>query len=316
MPESYFNIEWLNQNSQRKYPLNENATGIDLTGAFTLPDSLILELYLPIHSGLQVIPEFFFLSLITITSNGVMLGIGYDDSAANYPLVAVAQFNRSTHFENASYALVGQGDLHDVFGTITIGVLDELNLQPAGTYRFDRNGGLLDTDCIRPMVQGVSSITISNGGGDQSAPITGDVTFIAGANIQFAISPGTGGGSLRIDAIDTSGFSTVDPCAADVSPPPPIRTINMIPADANGDFTLQAGDCVSITKLTNGLKLEDNCSQPCCGCVELDAVMAQLQHLANEVPSLRGLVNKLNSEITNMAQVVLSARLGDTGACP
>ena len=29
-----WNIEWLNQNSQRNYPLSEEATGYDITGAY------------------------------------------------------------------------------------------------------------------------------------------------------------------------------------------------------------------------------------------------------------------------------------------
>ena len=54
MPIGIWNLEWLNHNSQRSYPLAEDATKTDITGTFTLPDDFILGLYFPIHAGLDV----------------------------------------------------------------------------------------------------------------------------------------------------------------------------------------------------------------------------------------------------------------------
>jgi hypothetical protein len=60
MPVGNWNLEWLNHNAQRAYPLADDATGPDETGAFKLPDNFLVELDLPVHAGLNVGPAGFF----------------------------------------------------------------------------------------------------------------------------------------------------------------------------------------------------------------------------------------------------------------
>lgn len=308
-------LEWLDQNSQRNYPLSEDASAADVTGAFTLPTSFLLELQLPVHGGLVVTPENFFLSLLTITPNGYVIGVSYDDGTDNPPLVALAQLNRAQHTENGVYQLVGQGDFFDTFGSVTIGILDDIDLQPPGSWTFNKAGGLLDSDCIRPQLRGITSISISNGVSTSNG-IVGDVVLVSGTNIQLTgISMG-GGVGIRIDAIDGSLLNETSPCTADANLPAPIRTINMIPGDNNGNFTITAGTCIQIDTITNGLQLSDTCSSPCCGCAELDAIMTQLDTMATQVPSLTSFVTELRTQVAAMTQTVLASRLNDVGTCP
>ena len=43
MPLSTWNLEWLNHNSQRNYPIADDATGYDETGTFKIPEDFIVE---------------------------------------------------------------------------------------------------------------------------------------------------------------------------------------------------------------------------------------------------------------------------------
>ena len=70
MNTGIWNLEWLNSNSQRSYPLDEFSPKKDSTGSFEIPDSLILAMNLSVHSGLVISPNRFYIKSISIFSNG------------------------------------------------------------------------------------------------------------------------------------------------------------------------------------------------------------------------------------------------------
>ena len=78
MPIGNWNLEWLNHNSQRSYPLTERATKTDTTGSIQLPDSFIVGLYFPIHVGLNVVTDRFYIKTLLLSPAGFTAGIGYD----------------------------------------------------------------------------------------------------------------------------------------------------------------------------------------------------------------------------------------------
>ena len=55
MPLSQWNLEFLNHNAQRSYPLTADATKQDLTGSFVIPDDFLVGLDLrprePVGTG-------------------------------------------------------------------------------------------------------------------------------------------------------------------------------------------------------------------------------------------------------------------------
>ncbi len=313
MPLGMWSIEWLNLNESRAYPLSDAATKRDQTGTFELPDSFLCSLYIPVHTGLKVDPAKFFLRRITVLPTGYNVAIGYDDGTGNPPVVASAVVARSTHVEYLSYALPGVGDFDDVVGKLVIGRIEEIDLQPAGEYTFDAAGGLLDTDCIRPIIRGVSSIAVQNGA-DVSARIYGDVVLVAGANVE--ISP-VGPGLIRIDAVEGNGLTAACECAG-TALPPPIRTINGIPPTVAGDFTFAAGKCLDIEPASAGLQFTNTCGTPCCGCTELAALTAEVEHFGEEGTALRNFVNQMKSEFGKFNSMVLGSRLQDSPCieCP
>jgi hypothetical protein len=309
MPIGNWNLQWLNHNSQRSYPLTERATKTDTTGTIRLPDSFIVALYLPIHSGLAFAPNNFFIKSVLIAPTGFNVTVGYDNAGTAVD-VAVANITRSNYQPNRSYALGGVDNFDDCVGRIVLGVLDEVNTLPPGLYSFDRAGGELEPDTIRPMLRAVTRLRVSNNG-ELSAPIYGDVTLVAGNNVRITAAVVGAETEIIFDAI--SGANLNEECYCEVPESGEcIRCINGV-CSTDGNFVIAPDDCIQITPMSNGLKFSDTCAQPCCGCTELDAVVDQINRFGDGVTTLQSFVTRLGAEVTQMSLVVLGSQLGDSG---
>lgn len=309
MPIGNWNLQWLNHNSQRSYPLTEKATKNDTLDAIRLPDSFLLALYFPVHAGLDVSPDRFFLRSLLITPTGYNLSVGYDDGSNVYDVAAV-NIAKSVHVPNRTYALSGLDSFSDCVGQVVIGKLDEIDKLAPGQYAFNYEGGALESDAIRPMIRGVSSLRVANGN-ELSDRLYGDITLIAGTNMRLGVNNGIDGPEIVFSAINGENLN-VD-CVCQVPDPGEcIRCINGVCSD-DGNFTFGQGPCIDITPTVNGLVFTDTCAQPCCGCEELDALNGQIDRFSDGVNTLQNFVTRLSSEVTQMSLVVLGSRLGDSG---
>jgi hypothetical protein len=198
----------------------------------------------------------------------------------------------------------------DVLGSVTIGGTANIDLQPAGQYFFDFEGGRLDPDCVRPQIRGVSSITVVNGN-ERSVRMYGDFEFISGNNMQISVVSIGAVNQIRWDAIDGAGLTENCACEDDIGPP--IRTINRIPPAADGNFTLVGGPCLQLDEIANGLKLVDKCSQPCCGCTELEKLTRELDQFGNQGITLQNFIDRLQKEVYSMRDNLLGSRLNSSG---
>lgn len=312
MPLGIINLEWLNLNAQRAYPLTAEATKVDQTGTIAIPDSFIVELCLPVHAGLNVEPDKFFLYSLGIFPTGYNIVFAYDDGTNDPPLVANVNISKDAHTENRSYALTGSGDYADSVGTITIGRLEEMETLSPGLFYFTPAGGQIEPDAIRPFLRGVSSITVVNGT-DVSEPIYGDITLVAGTNIRLVVNQVLGSDpEIVISAISGEGLNE-DCVCDDAEEGPCIKTINGVAPEPGGNFVLSGQSCLQLSPITNGLQITDSCATPCCGCTELDAIRDQLNLFADARMSLEGIANRLDAEVSAMQAVVLGSRLNDQG---
>ncbi len=307
-----WNLQWLNHNSQRSYPLTDEGSGTDQTETITIPDSFILGFYFPVHAGLAVAPDKFYIQGLRIFPTGYSIEIGYDDGSDDPPNVANVNISRSSHTEYRTYALSGADDFDDSVGQIVIGKLDDVDLLPPGYYVFDPDATPLETDTIRPMIRGISSLTVVNGA-DRSPRIYGDVELVAGDNFRIVANFVEGfAPQIVFSAIAGEGLNA--DCACDDEPEGNcIRFINGIPPLPDGNFRIVGNKCIDIQPITNGLQLSDKCSEPCCGCPELTALTRQVDRFADGVVTLNNLAANVSGTIMQMSQVVLGSRLVDTG---
>jgi hypothetical protein len=317
MPIGNWNLQWLNHNSQRSYPLTERATKQDINNVITIPDSFIVGMYFPIHAGTTFTPNGFYVSSLLISPTGFNIIIGYTSDPANpnatntITQVAAANIARANYTQNTAYALAGINEFYDSVGYVVLGNLDEIDKQPSGLYNFNFSGGEIETDVIRPMLRSVSSLRVSNNG-EFSDRIYGHVTLLAGDNIRFDVSSSGSETYITINAVNNENLNQT--CLCDVVDTGDcIRLINGIPA-TNGNFVLAQNSCLSATEISgrSGLQLEDTCAQPCCGCSELDALRDQVNRFGDGITTLQNFVTRLGSEVTQMSLVVLGSRLNSS----
>ena len=309
MPIGPINLEWLDHNSQRAFPLAADATQLDVSGAFRLPQDFVVSLYLPIHAGNDVEPGRFFIRTVAVYSTGFSIIVGYQPDVGDAVNVAAANIARVSHTTNQAYLLGGVGDFFDSRGVIVIGRLNGIDSQPSGQFQFTLDGGRLETDVIRPMIRGISSIRVVNNN-EVSDPIYGDVVIRAGTNM--TITPIIQSGQdpvLQFNAVEGAGLTESCVCGDETAPP--IRTINGITPDQDGNFNLLGNPCLELEDIDHGQRLNDVCSQPCCGCTELEVVTDQLERLGQNATTLEAFITALEGQVTQMDLAVLGSRLGD-----
>lgn len=312
MPLANWNVQWLNQNSQRSYPLTDWATKRDESDSISIPNSFIVALYFPVHAGQDVEPQRFYIQTLGVFPTGFNIGIGYNDGSSSPPLVASVNVAKSTHTENRSYALAGSGDYDDSVGKIVIGRLDEANDLPPGQYDFEYDGGALESDAIRPMIRGITSLTVVRGL-ERTERLYGDIELVAGNNMRITASQvGSEAPQITFSAIEGEGLNEECVCEEELEGPC-IRTINGIPPLPDGNFRLIGDDCLLVEAIANGVQILDDCSEPCCGCEDLQAIVDQIDRFADGVVTVQNFANTLGSEVTQFHQVVLGSRLSDQG---
>jgi len=307
MPIGNWNLQWLNHNSQRAYPLTERATKTDISGTIKIPDNFIVGLYFPIHSGTTFNADRFFVKTLLIAPTGFNITVGYSDGTTEID-VASANVSRAGYAPNRSYALGGINEFDDAIGSVVLGVLDGVDELPPGCYTFAPTAGELEPDTIRPLIRSVTRLQVLNNS-EISPPIYGHVTLVAGANIKIDVNQVGGETEIVFNAI--SGRNLNQDCLCNIPPPGEcIRCINGVCSD-DGTFTFAQDSCVEITPTENGLVFKDTCAEPCCGCKELDALTTQLDRLGDGVTTLQNFVTRLSGEVTQMNLVVLGSRIAE-----
>jgi hypothetical protein len=313
MPIGIRNLQWLDHNSQRRYPLKGQITATDTTGSFTIPDDLIVSLQLAIDFALDVDPTKFFIRTIASFSTGLQITIGYD-AAGGEVNVATALIAKSAHTKYQVYPLTGLGDYENCVGSIAIGSLDSTDSQPSGEFSFAYTAACLEVDTIRPSISGISSIQVQNGT-ELSSKLNGHIVLQAGRNARFRVVQVSGSPSRIIwDAIDGAGLT--EDCVCNDELQNPIRTIQGVPGDGQANFQFLGNNCLEFEAITNGLRAKDVCSEPCCGCTELEAITQALEAFGARATTLENFLVSLEARQSTMDLVVLGSRLGDRGCTP
>jgi hypothetical protein len=177
-------------------------------------------------------------------------------------------------------------------------------------FEFTLDTARLEADVIRPHIRGVMSIQVQNGT-ELSKPLTGRIRIVAGTNTRIRVeSPSGSNPKIIIDGLEGEGFTDSCVCSDEAEP---IRTINGIPPDSNGNFQFLGNQCLDIVEGDHILEFQDSCSQPCCGCKELEAVTQALEAFGDRATTLENFLVSLEARVTQMDMVVLGSRIGDRG---
>lgn len=216
-----------------------------------------------------------------------------------------------------TYTLTGLGDFDDIVGYIAINPQSSIMKGLSGYYNFTREATCLEPDCIRPMIKSISSLSVYTDSFSKMERLYGDIILKAGANMDIRVSKTENSSIIVFSAIDGSGLTDKCECAVN-DEMIPITSINGITADENGAITvsgvpdengnvnISGSDCLSITADAHGIVLQDTCSEPCCGCAELDAIYDNLKDCIDGAATLKNAVENLVAKQEQVEMVYLS----------
>ncbi len=218
-------IQWYNENAGRAYPVSETATRVDDAGKL-LPDDILVDM------GLMIDPTYtdVYLSSLRVTSQYVTLGISSPVSG-----LLVGTYLRDTLNPYKAYALTSAVD--NVSGWVVFG--DHVVTTPE-TYLFATpEQSRLELRVIR-SVDALPVKSISKLYGNDK--LTGIVKLHNGSGITLTRDP-IYTNRIRVNLDTATGHNLVSPCNTPASRQlcknTPFRTINGVPADANGKITLR-----------------------------------------------------------------------------
>ncbi len=255
-------LEWLNLNSQRSYPIKEDLSKLDVTGNFRIPNELLVDAVIVVD--LEVISKVYIKSL-TILSE--ILSISFGDQNEN--LIGAVTASATP---NASYLIQGNEDL---IGKIVVGEIPDT----IGAYEFKLEATELESRVIIPNIRGLKSLGIYG----TNEPLEGHVKLKEGNNVRLTYER-----SLNAIKIDTKcqPLETVD-C---------IKYINGIPSDSSNNFNIQGIGCIKVSPISNGIKIENTCEEPCCDCTSIDNLNITIDNLNEQIYSLDERITALEQQ--------------------
>lgn len=305
------NIEWLNQNQLRAYPIREDAdttprtsNGSVATG-LKIPTCLITDFSFTIAFAEVDADSVPTLTGLTHTAGG----FSFEFSAGN-TVLATKTIAFDKHTVNKTYRLTGQGDNADFGGWLTVGDMAKAAEElPEGAYRFEPGQVPFEVSTLRMMPRGVRSITaVGKYGLRTYAPLTGAVKIIAGSDMRVLNSAAAN--AIWLQAESGTGYERTAPCVCGTAGVQNVESINGMSVK---DIKI-IGDkkCITVEKTEDPVtfKVSDTCSTPCCGCAELNFVETavatlnkSLATLTSYADALRQKINELstNREVTNAA---------------
>jgi hypothetical protein len=306
-------LGWLNTNATRNYPISQEANMTPLGSAgFELPDDVIVDMRLSVPYAPKVKPFYFYLKSVSAYAHGLIVEIGYYNSVASSEKATVAISEAvvaANHTNPTTYTLTGVNtntdyDFSNAVGVITIGNLDELLANPPGRVDFPTDS-YLESTVISMNTAGVSSLRVGANVQSADPALTGHIVLRPRTN--FAIRTSVLENSLGFSALKGTGLVADCTCEGEIELGPCIRKINGLPPDGTGNIGLAAGTCISVDNGENTILLSDTCSSPCCGCDQLDILVADLRDLQNGF-------DRLDSYITALAGAVESIRSSAFGS--
>mgnify|MGYP006339280367 CR=1 FL=1 len=296
-----WNIGWYNQNALRNYPISEDVSRYDETGTIVLPNDFIVDFSWTFTNELDV--SAFHIFSVTVTESSVIVVLGYDSDQ-----VGSAVINRGTFTQNSTYLISGSGNYYDSVGTVVIGRLDSLIALGISTAYFPTANTKLEASTFRQLIRGITTLSAP----EEELELTGDVILEAGSNVRIDQTVVGDATYLTINAVNTSDLvaDCID-CGETIQSKLNIVSINGVLPDSLGNIDILGDVCLSITSLPNGLQFTDLCSQPCCGCAELDVIKKDIAFTREAVDSINTVSRNLAGELSALSVNLISSQTDD-----
>lgn len=302
------NIEWLNQNLLRQYPLHEGAaippklSNGGVAEGVSIPTCLLVDFNftVPFDAASGELP-----SLTGVIHSGDAFSI--EVSIGDSPLTAYT-VNIGSHAINSAYPLSGQGEYADCHGWVVFGDLERAARElPEGAYRFDPGQAPFEVSTLRAAPRGVRSITaIGKYGLREYAPLYGNVKLIAGSDV--VVRNDSPNNAIWLQAQSGVGYERTAPCDCGAEAHRVVGSINGMTFD---DISIVGdGTCVTVTATQDPpvITISDACSTPCCGCSELNFVTSAVDTITQSIATLNAYAAELQQRLAELSVNQLATR--------
>ena len=314
MPRIIRGAEFAGRAAESRYPLLPTATARDTSDAFSIPNDFLVGLMIAIPSDISINPTTYHISKIVNVQNRTIVTVS---GVLGEAIVTIGKFDvlRSVvrnQILTKSYGFsvfVGSADYPDIRGRLMIGSVDSIAKQPQGSFDFSPLGAGISVDCVRPVFRHLSAINVLAANGNNYR-LTGAVRLKGGDNVRLTVQVQDDQPVVVFDAIDAASFS--DNLDCDSGSAPSIKTLNGIAGNNAREFTLLGSRCLAVEPVTFGVKLTNDCSEPCATCDEAESLKGMIQPFAQQVPVVMQVASRLESAVSQMQKSMADSQIG----CP
>lgn len=311
-------LEWLNKNMTRNYPIIDGVVTNDIYGSY-LPSDFLVDMRLFIPKGLPTTNQnTFYISKILKVYNYIYVYIGYKDINNNLFDCAIStgipiDIKTGTEVKNKTFTLIPSDNIPETYnilksisGYVIIGTSESITKYPDMFFEYD-NTTILDS-LILSFDSNGTSITFSNDSDNIENTVV--ATFYDSFNIQasdgieFSIIDNN---TLVIKRTPTTEelnetLTSVDDVVNAVKNliGTPITKINGIKPDIYGNIQIVGADCTSITSVTSGISISNTCSKPCCTESSAEDLTNAIQQLEEARQRLEQYYTTLSNNINSM----------------
>ena len=267
------NLEFLNENSLRNFPIHEGLSRISNEGV-TIPNDFLVDASFAVSSN---VTSRIYIS--KINNFGSSISVEFSDESD--VLIGNIVIDASTFTGNKDYTLQPSTAYTAAIGRVTVGSITNWDALPTGTFTFPITTTELESRTVVPSLSGMNRLTFKNASGTTFSA-TGNVIIESRVNLKFTYD--SVNNKVLLDAGEDIGLNTL--CTAEQLP---ILTINGVAPDSAGNFILDFASCALISVLPSGtgLLLNDVCCKPCVGCEELGTLTSRLMSLESNLITLR-----------------------------
>lgn len=294
------NIEWLNQNLLRAYPLREDSDMTPTVSGGARATGLMLPMYLisdfSFTLAFDAVSDGAVPCLTSVTNAGTEVSLSISLGGS---ILAVVSGSASDPV-NTVHVVTGQGDNSDCCGWIVLGDIaraaEEL---PQGVYEFADGQVPFEVSTLGIAPRGVRSITaVGRYGLTTYDKLTGNVKLIAGSDMRV-LNDGPQN-AIWLQAESNTGYERTGKCPCGTDGQKVVKTVNGM--NVENIHIVGDGSCIDVTTRNDPaeVKIADTCSTPCCGCAELNFVEAAAETIGRSIATLNAYAETLRARIDEL----------------
>ncbi len=292
------NLDFLNLNSLRAYPLKEGVTKKSIDTNLLIPDNFIVDATFSFFASVE---KRLYISRITNNSSVIVVEISdeLNEILGTFDIDCADHVRKKDYYFTPSESNVDAG----FNGKMVVDTLDHLLSQANGTFSFAIEAAEFESRVVIPSISNITRLKFVDKDSQHLFSVSGDVVLQARTNLKFTKLVVSGTTYIVLDAGNGLGLNQA--CPGDK---PCIKSINGLQADPDDDynFTLDGDSCLQITngEDSHGLVLNETCCKPCVGCDEIGQITERLIQIEADLLKLKDYYNQLNALSTQLGNLI------------